>query len=129
MQRKSNSRSRILNFGKICSQRTSKERQILFLNKTDMENTFQNQCTNLFKDLTEEESIEIKASILALQFLVLVDEKMKEKGLTKKELADQIGTSVSYLTQLFRGDRKPSWEILTKISLALGLEFKVTLNQ
>lgn len=94
-----------------------------------MENTFQTQWRNLLQEITEEESIEIKASVLALQFLVLVDEKMKEKGFTKKELADQIGTSVSYLTQLFRGDRKPSWEILAKISLALGLEFKVTLNQ
>lgn len=91
-----------------------------------MENTFQNQWTNLIKDMTEEDSIEIKASVLALQFLGLVDEKMKETGMKKKELADQIGTSVSYLTQLFRGDRKPSWEVLAKMSIVLELEFRVT---
>lgn len=91
-----------------------------------MENTFQNQWTNLIKDMTEEDSIEIKASVLALQFLGLVDEKMKETGMKKKELADQIGTSVSYLTLLFRGDRKPSWEVLAKMSIVLELEFRVT---
>lgn len=94
-----------------------------------MKNTFQTQWKNVLDEISEKESIEIKASVFALQFLGLVDAKMKERGMTKKEVADQIGTSVSYLTQLFRGDRKPSWEILAKISLALGLEFKVTLNQ
>ncbi len=93
-----------------------------------MENTLQTQWINLLQDMTEEDSIEIKASVLALQFLGLVDEKLKERGMTKKELADQIGTSVSYLTQLFRGDRKPSWEILGKMSLVLGLGFKVSVS-
>ncbi|MFN3999060.1 helix-turn-helix domain-containing protein [Algoriphagus sp.] len=78
--------------------------------------------------MTEEESIEIKASVLALQFLGLVDEKMKETGITKKELANEIDTSVSHLTQLLRGDRKPSWEILAMMSLVLGLEFKVKVS-
>lgn len=91
-----------------------------------MENTFQTQWRNLLQEITEEESIEIKASVLALQFLGLVDAKMKERGMTKKEVADQIGTSVSYLTQLFRGDRKPSWEVLAKMSIVLELEFRVT---
>ena len=93
-----------------------------------MENTFHMQFTNPLMDFTEEESIEINASVLALQFLGLVDEKMKETGMSKKELADRIGTSVSYLTQLFRGNRKPSWEILAKMSLVLGLEFKISVS-
>jgi DNA-binding XRE family transcriptional regulator len=94
-----------------------------------MENTFQTGCSKVLNELTEEESIEIKASVLALQFLGLVDERMKETGLTKKELADLIGSSVSHLTQLFRGDRKPSWEILARMSLAMELEHKLTLDQ
>jgi DNA-binding XRE family transcriptional regulator len=91
-----------------------------------MENTFQTGWSKVLNELTEEESIEIKANVLALQFLGLVDARMNEMGMTKKELADLIGTSVSYLTQLFRGDRKPSWEILAKISLAMGLEFQIS---
>lgn len=90
-----------------------------------MENTIQTGWSKVLNEITEEESLEIKASVLALQFLGLVDKKMKDTGLTKKEMADSIGTSSSFLTQLFRGDRKPSWEILAKMSLVLGLEFKV----
>lgn len=90
-----------------------------------MENSFQTGWSKVLNELTEEESIEIKACVLALQFLGLVDKKMKETGMTKKELADLIGTSSSFLTQLFRGDRKPSWEILAKMALVLGLDFNV----
>ena len=93
-----------------------------------MKNTLQTEWKYVLNEISENDSIEIKASILAQQFLGLVDEKMKKIGLTKKELADQIGTSVSYLTQLFRGDRKPSWEFLAKMSLVLGLEFKISLS-
>ena len=93
-----------------------------------MENTIQTELKNLLNEISEKDSIEINASVLALQFLGLVDEKMKETGMSKKELADRIGTSVSYLTQLFRGNRKPSWEILAKMSLVLGLEFKISVS-
>jgi transcriptional regulator with XRE-family HTH domain len=78
--------------------------------------------------MTEDESVKMKAGVLALQFLGLVGEKMKERGMTKKELADQLGTSVSYLTQLLRGDQKPSWEILAKMSLVVGLKFKIGIS-
>lgn len=93
-----------------------------------MENTLQTELKNVLNETSEKDSIDIKASVLALQFLGLVDEKMKETGMTKNELADQIGTSVSHVTQLFRGDRKPSWEILAKMSLMLGLEFIITVS-
>lgn len=93
-----------------------------------MENTFQTRWSKVLNEISEEESIEIKASVLALQFLGLVDEKMKEAGMTKKDLAFRIGTSSSFLTQLFRGDRKPSWEILAKMSSALGFEFQISIS-
>lgn len=92
-----------------------------------MENTTQAEWRNLLNGISEKESIEIKANLLALQFLGLVDEALKERHITKKELADQIGTTVSYLTLLFRGVRKPSWKILAKMSVSLGLDFKINL--
>jgi len=94
-----------------------------------MEKNIKTEWNTLFNESTYEEQIAIKADVLALQFFGLVDEKMKETGMTKKELADRIGTSSSFLTQLFRGDRKPSWEILAKMALELGLDFKVVLKE
>ena len=41
-------------------------------------------------------------------------------------MAEKIGTSASFITQLFSGDRKPNWSILAKMSLELDLYFKVS---
>jgi DNA-binding XRE family transcriptional regulator len=87
------------------------------------------EWNTLFNESTFEEQIAINADVLTLQFMGLADEKMKETGMTKKELADRIDTSSSFLTQLLRGDRKPSWELLAKLALVLGLNFKVVLKE
>ncbi len=55
----------------------------------------------------------------------LVDLNMEKLGMSKNELASKLGTSASFITQLFRGDRKPNWKILAKMSIALELDFKI----
>jgi transcriptional regulator with XRE-family HTH domain len=79
----------------------------------------------LFEGISYEDQIASKADLLTLQFLGLVDQKMEQEEISKKELAEKIGTSASFITQLFRGDRKPNWNILAKMSLELNLDFKV----
>jgi transcriptional regulator with XRE-family HTH domain len=50
---------------------------------------------------------------------------MDRKGWTRKQLADEIGTSASYLTQLFRGDRLLNFKTVAKIEGALEIRFEV----
>ncbi|QYH39449.1 helix-turn-helix domain-containing protein [Algoriphagus sp. NBT04N3] len=90
-----------------------------------MTNSIKNEWDALMKEMSYEDQVTSKADLFALQFLGLVDQKMESLKMNKKELAEKIGTSASFITQLFRGDRKPNWNILAKMSLELDLNFKV----
>lgn len=76
-------------------------------------------------ELSPEEQIEQDALILGFQFLSRIDKARLDQGLTKKELASKVGTSASFITQLFSGDRKPSWNLLAKMQKELSIEFKI----
>ena len=91
-----------------------------------MSDTIKQRFDALLTPTTQEEEFEIKAGLLAMQFLSLVDQAMEERGISKKWLANEVGTSPAFITQLFRGDRKPNWNMLVRMQKALGLEFKVT---
>ena len=94
-----------------------------------MTESIKNEWDNLFNEISYEDRVSSLADVLALQFLGLVDRKMELEKISKKELAEKIGTSASFITQLFRGDKKPSWNILAKMSMELGLDFKVMTNE
>ena len=90
-----------------------------------MTDSIKKEWDNLFNEISYEDRVASLADVLALQFLGLVDQKMEKEGISKKEMAEKIGTSASFITQLFRGDRKPNWNILAKMSIELSLDFKV----
>ncbi|WP_339699136.1 helix-turn-helix transcriptional regulator [Algoriphagus aquimarinus] len=90
-----------------------------------MKKSLKNEFEDLLGFNSTEDEVDFKTDLLPLQFLGLVDQRMEELGMSKKVLAEKIGTSASFITQLFRGDRKPNWNILAKMSNALNLEFKV----
>lgn len=79
----------------------------------------------LFNTFTKEELIEQEARLLSFHFLSAIDEALEQKKMSKKALAEKVGTSASYITQLFRGDRLLNFTILAKIQDAMGLKFEV----
>jgi len=81
---------------------------------------------NSFNELSAEEKTGHNAGLLAMKFLGLVDAEMEARQISKKELAQKVGTSASFITQLFMGDRKPSWNMLAKMEEALDLRFEIT---
>lgn len=91
-------------------------------------NEIQSAFDNLF-ETSDEEKIERKADVLALSFLSEIDKAMSTLKINKKELAKEVGTSASYITQLFRGDRKPNWTMLAKMSEAVNIDFHVMTNK
>lgn len=86
------------------------------------------EIRNEFQKLFEkspEEQVEHRAQLLSYIFLSEAQKAMDRKGWTRKQLADEIGTSASYLTQLFRGDRLLNFKTVAKIEYALDLKYGI----
>jgi transcriptional regulator with XRE-family HTH domain len=90
-----------------------------------MTDSIKKEWEDLFNESSYDDRVSSLADVLALQFLGLVDRKMEMERISKKQLAEKIGTSAAFITQLFRGDRKPNWNTLAKMSLELDLDFKI----
>ena len=84
-----------------------------------------NELDELLAFDSSEAQWEHEAQMLAFQFLGRIDKAMADKKMSKKELASRVGTSASFITQVFRGDRKPSWTMLVKMAGALGIRYVV----
>ncbi len=65
------------------------------------------------------------AELLSFRFISEIDKCMEAGDISKKDLAQGIGTSASYVTQLFKGDKLLNMEILSKIERALEITFKI----
>ncbi|MES2447152.1 MAG: helix-turn-helix transcriptional regulator [Bacteroidota bacterium] len=85
----------------------------------------QNSFNEILSISSEQERLELEAQSLAFSFLAEIDKAMSEQKMSKKALAESIGTSASYITQLFRGDRLPNFINLAKMKEALGMEFDI----
>ena len=76
----------------------------------------------------EQDQLELDAKIIMAKFLEKVQEISTQKGLKKKDLADKIGTSASYITQLYRGHKLLNLMTLAKLQRALEIEFDVAIK-
>lgn len=68
-------------------------------------------------------NIDFQSVAIHNTFMVEVEKAMEMRGMTKKELATKVGTSASYITQLFRFDKMVNMEMLAKMKIALDIEF------
>lgn len=78
-----------------------------------------------FNSFSEEEKLESSARLLMFRFLSIIEVRCEELGWNRKQLAEKVGTSASYITQLFRGDKLVNMLTLAKFQKALGLEFEI----
>lgn len=85
-----------------------------------------------FESLFEnfENDYENEAKIIASKILSEISEIADRKDLKRKNIADLIGTSASYLTQLYRGNKILNLVTLAKLKnkLDLNIEIKITEN-
>jgi len=82
----------------------------------------------LFNSKSEEELIIEDADILKANYLSEIERIFRFEGINKKDLANKIDVSPSYLTQVFRGDKPLNFITIAKIKRALNLDIKVKVN-
>ena len=94
-------------------------------NKDEIREAFNSMLT--FTDKNEE--VEHEAAMIMFQFLSEITKVMEDKKISKKDLAKIIGTSPSYITQLFRGDKLINFKTLAKIQRGLDTKFEVKIKK
>jgi hypothetical protein len=74
----------------------------------------------------DKEKLEFEASKIHLDFIVDLSGIMEEKGISKSMLAEQLGTSKSYISQLFSGDKLINLILLARIQRIFQINFNVS---
>ncbi len=83
----------------------------------------------LFEFENEEEKLEHEADMLSLKTAIAIKELIDERGITKKELANLMGTSPAYVTQVLRGDKRINLLFLVKVNKALNTNIEVCFDR
>lgn len=84
------------------------------------------EIVDFFADIlspTGDDLVESHAYSLMSQYLTQIEQTLKEQKMTKKQLASEIGTSASYLSQFFNLNKVINLKTLAKIELALDIGF------
>lgn len=72
---------------------------------------------------------DIEAKVLASKVLSEISTITDNKNLNRKSVAELIGTSASYLTQLYRGTKLLNFITLAKLKDKLDLDFEIKVKE
>jgi len=81
------------------------------------------QFNSIFNNKTREEELKLESYLLMASFLSEIELILEKRRLTKANLAMQISTSPSYLTQVFKGNKPLNFVTLAKMQKALDIHF------
>lgn len=80
----------------------------------------------VFSFQNKEEELEHEAKMIMFKFLSALEKLFSDKPLRRKDLAEVISTSPSFITQLYQGDKLINLTTLAKIQEAYGITFEIT---
>jgi transcriptional regulator with XRE-family HTH domain len=66
--------------------------------------------------------------LIQLRFMSEVEKEMEKRNMTYKQLAEKIGTSASYITQLFRATKKLNLDTIAKFQVIFEKTFDIELK-
>lgn len=76
-----------------------------------------------------DDEIDHRARLVSVRFLSEVERICDKRKINRKELAKMVGTSQSYLTQLFRLDKMLNMKMIARIEIALDISFGITTGE
>ena len=91
--------------------------------------TIHPEFEELFSFKSKEEELEHETKLLMFRFLSELENINGDKPMKKRDLAIALGTSPSYITQLFRGDKVINLATLAKIEKAYNITFEIRARQ
>ncbi|MDZ7743463.1 MAG: helix-turn-helix transcriptional regulator [Bacteroidota bacterium] len=74
---------------------------------------------------SSDEYFEIEAMMLHFRVMQLVEQSMEKKGWNKKQLAEKLQKSKSYITQLFTGSKMVNMPMMARLQEVLDISFKL----
>ena len=91
----------------------------------------QEQFAAFFATGTEDEKLDLDAKMLMAAFLSEIEriQEISTNLKNRKSLAEAIGTSPSYLTQVFCGDKNLNFLTLAKIQKVLNIRFRISAQE
>lgn len=81
------------------------------------------QSSFISKD--ENEDLEHSTRMIMFRFLSEIERLSDENNMNKKELAKKLGTSASYITQLYRGSKLLNLPTLAKFQKIFNISFEI----
>lgn len=84
---------------------------------------------NMLKFDNEFDEIEHESKMLMFKFLSHIELEMDKQNMSKKDLAEKLGTSASYITQLFRGTKTINLLTIAKLQKLFDIEFKISMTK
>ncbi len=86
---------------------------------------WKNKLDEALSQISEDALLAHETRMVQFRFLSEIDRLMDERNFSKKELAKAIGTSPSYITQLFKGTKPLNLETIAKFQKIFGVKFDV----
>jgi len=93
--------------------------------KFKSENEIKKAYSSAFSNIDSQEDVEHEYRMISYRFLSEIEKLADGKKWNKKELASHIGTSASYITQLFRGTKLINLPTLAKLQKIFDVTFEV----
>ena len=90
--------------------------------------TSQSDFTHIISSFDSKEDFDHEKRMVMYRILSEIERVADEKKINRKELARLIGTSASYITQLFRGNKIINIDAIAKFQKALDITFEFKAN-